>query len=176
MKKKIVDQTLLLLPMSLHLKASSNLQIEVSNQYKNLQFTENSVGCFFDTFIPLHRHSLHGSLSLAFLEGGHHSRLHGQFLQDYRPTDVITFPPDPEEDLAGEICVSVDQAINESKKHGLTFEKELSLYLIHGWLHLVGFNDLEDMDRKIMRQEEKKAMSLVEKHDTFPDFRLALGD
>ena len=41
----------------------------------------------------------------------------------------------------------------------------------------VGFNDLEDMDRKIMRQEEKKkAMSLVEKHNTFPDFRLALGD
>ena len=135
-EEKIVDQTLLLLPMSLHLKASSNLQIEISNQYNNLQFTENSVGCFFDTFIPcIIILSFTGSLSLAFLEGGHHSRLHGQFLQDYRPTDVITFPPDLEEDLAGEICVSVDCAINESKKHGLTFEKELSLYLIHGWLH-----------------------------------------
>ena len=85
---------------------------------------------------------------------------------------MITFPSDPEEDLAGEICVSVDQAIVESQKHGLSFEKELSLYLIHGWLHLVGFNDLEDLDRKIMRQEEKRTMTLVENRDAFPDFRL----
>ena len=143
---------------------------------KTLQFSEKSIGSFFDTFISLHHHSLKGSLSIAFLEGEHHSRLHGEFLQDFRPTDVITFPSDPEEDLAGEICVSVDQAIVESPKHGLSFEKELSLYLIHGWLHLVGFNDLEDLDRKVMRQEEKRTMTLVENRDAFPDFRLALED
>ena len=150
--------------------------IEVANQYRGLVYDFSRLEHFFEIIFSVHQHGLSGELSVVFMEESSHCDLHGKFLQDFRPTDVITFPPDPEEDLAGEICVSVDQAINESKNHGLSFEKELSLYLIHGWLHLVGFNDLEDMDRKIMRQEEKKAMSLVEKHNTFPDFRLALGD
>ena len=46
-------------------------------------------------------------LSVVFMEQDSHNQLHGEFLNDFRPTDVITFPADPVEDHAGEICVSV---------------------------------------------------------------------
>ena len=75
--------------------------------------------------------------------------------------------------MAGEICVSVDRAKQESDTRSLPFPEELSLYLIHGWLHLVGFDDLEKVDREVMRLEEQKVMGMVKKLDAWPDFRLA---
>ena len=67
-----------------------------------------------------------------FMEQNAHNQLHGQFLNDYRPTDVITFPADEEDGHAGEICVSVDKAMLESGlQESLLFE--VSLYLIHGY-------------------------------------------
>jgi len=174
MKRKRETHALPLIKMSTDLSSPSSLEIEVANHYPGLQFSGNSLKGFFFTFASLHQHSLKGSLSVAFLDGHHHSKLHGEFLQDFRPTDVITFPPDPDENMAGEICVSVDQAIEEAPKRNLSFVEELSLYLIHGWLHLVGFNDLDDLERKMMRQEEKRALEVVKKHCAWPDFRLAL--
>ena len=44
---------------------------------------------------------------------------------------------------------------------GFPIEEELSLYLIHGWLHLVGFDDIDSVDRKIIRLEEQRAMDLI---------------
>ena len=112
-------------------------------------------------------------LSVVFLNEEEHSKIHGDFLQDYRPTDVITFPADLENEMVGEICVSVDRAISEAESRNLPVEKELGLYLIHGWLHLVGFDDQNETDRKIMRREEANAMSVVDKDCLWPDFLLA---
>lgn len=112
-------------------------------------------------------------LSIAFLNKLAHSKIHGEFLQDFRPTDVITFPADPDNELIGEICVSVDQAIEEASHRELPFAQELSLYLVHGWLHLVGFDDQNEGDRKIMRCEEANALSVIEKDELWPDFLLA---
>jgi len=86
---------------------------------------------------------------------------------------VITFPADLENEMVGEICVSVDQAIEEAQSRNLIFDKELSLYLIHGWLHLVGFDDRNDTDRKIMRREEANTLAIIEKDELWPDFLLA---
>mgnify|MGYP001022490364 FL=1 len=102
-----------------------------------------------------------------------HNKLHGEFLNDYRPTDVITFPPDSEEGMAGEICVSVDQAMEESISRQISFVRELSLYLVHGWLHLVGFDDIEKVERQQMRIEEERSLTHVENLDFWPDFVLA---
>ena len=89
---------------------------------------------FFKSIFSLHDHKFKGVLSVVFLNEEEHSKIHGDFLQDYRPTDVITFPADPENELVGEICISVDQAMEEAESRNQSFTKELSLYLIHGWL------------------------------------------
>ena len=45
--------------------------------------------------------------------------------------------------------------------------------MVHGWLHLVGFDDVDEADRKIIRREEQRAMQLVRESDAWPDFLLA---
>ena len=149
------------------------ITIEIANFYPNLSFNEDEVRKFFKRIFLLHDHHASGVLSIAFLNKSAHSKVHGEFLQDFRPTDVITFPADPDNELVGEICISVDQAIEEAAHRDLPFEQELSLYLIHGWLHLVGFDDQSEDDRKIMRREEGNALSIVKKDKLWPNFLLA---
>jgi len=149
------------------------IAIELTNLYPGLTFHEEKVAELLQRVFLIHDHKAQGVLSVAFLKKAEHSKIHGEFLGDYRPTDVITFPADPENELVGEICISVDQAMEEAESRYESFTKELSLYLIHGWLHLVGFDDRNDADRKIMRREEANAMAVVEKDGLWPDFLLA---
>jgi probable rRNA maturation factor len=149
------------------------LKVESSNLYPALSFSDISLRIFFSHIFSLHHHDINGCLSLAFLGKKEHSDIHGRFLQDYRPTDVITFPADQKEGSAGEILISVDQAIMESRERGIPLPEELSLYLIHGWLHLIGFDDIDESDRKIMRREEKHAMDYIRELGAWPDFLLA---
>lgn len=77
------------------------------------------------------------------------AEVHGEFLEDPTPTDVITFHH-------GEILVSEDTARREGPSHGKTFPEELLLYVIHGLLHLNGHVDGSEPERTEMhrRQEE----------------------
>ena len=112
-----------------------------------------------------------GELSLAFLQEEQHNQLHADFLDDPSSTDVITFPGDPDEEMAGEICVSIDTAYSYSQEHGIDFSRELTLYLVHGWLHLAGFNDLNEEERQVMKKEEHVCMSLLETNSKIPMFK-----
>jgi probable rRNA maturation factor len=60
--------------------------------------------------------------------------VHGEFLDDPTPTDVITFHH-------GEILISLDTAARQAATHGLSIPDETALYLIHGLLHLAGWDD-----------------------------------
>ena len=148
-------------------------EIECANQYHGLEFKLVRLRKFFQAVFSLHHHNLVGELSIVFMDREAHNQLHGKYLKDFRPTDVITFPADQENELAGEICVSVDQAIDESRSREIPIKEELSLYLIHGWLHIIGFDDLEQIDREVMRLEEQRVMGYIKKLSLWPDFRLA---
>lgn len=115
-----------------------------------------------------------GELSVAFLSDEQLAQLHAEFLDDPSPTDVITFPGDVEDDLAGEICVSVDMALRVSESNkGFPFSEELTLYLVHGWLHLCGLDDLDDESRAQMREAESIAMDHLRARNTIPHFSLS---
>jgi len=149
------------------------LTVEINCLYSKLTFSTETIESLFEEVFSLHRHDCSGNLSVVFLDRVAHSKIHGDFLRDFRPTDVITFPSDPAEELAGEICISVDQAIEESKERSIPLSRELTLYLIHGWLHLVGFDDIEKVERKQMRFEEERSLKHIEKMKAWPDFILA---
>ena len=114
-----------------------------------------------------------GELSIAFVDEAEIVRMHQQFLNDPTATDVITFPGDPDEDLAGEICVCADYAAAQAPRFGQTFDAELTLYLVHGWLHLAGYDDIADADRVHMREGEARAMSAIVAAGRMPHFSLA---
>lgn len=147
--------------------------VQINNQYPRLVFSEESIEIFFDVLDSLTEYSIgKGELSIAFVNDSTIAQIHDEFLNDPCTTDVITFPANPQFDLAGEICVSVDHAISLSGHLKTSFAKELTLYLVHGWLHLAGLNDLTAPQSIAMRAAEKQVMNVLEKAGSIPDFRL----
>ncbi|WP_309398817.1 rRNA maturation RNase YbeY [Cerasicoccus maritimus] len=148
------------------------LQIN-AQQYSRLAVNEPSLErCFAQLDGWKAYHAPDGELSLVFLTDDELAQIHDDFLDDPTPTDVITFPGDAEMDFAGEICVSVDRAISEAPKHGWSFAEELTLYLVHGWLHLAGHDDLDDEARAEMRKAEKLCLERLKSMDAMPSFTL----
>ncbi|MBN1404768.1 MAG: rRNA maturation RNase YbeY [Opitutales bacterium] len=113
-----------------------------------------------------------GELSIAFVDAQGIIQMHEQFLADPTITDVITFPGDEEDDFAGEICVCTDFAAQQAPLFGQSFAEELCLYLVHGWLHLAGYDDIDDDDRAEMRKAEARTMALVREAGLVPKFEL----
>ncbi len=129
-----------------------------------------------------------GELSVAFLTDPALAGVHGAFMNDPSATDVITFEGDAAAGLAGEICVSVDTAARfvglarapaPAGKRGAAagalaekFSAEITLYVVHGWLHLAGYDDLQPAKKRRMRAAEKRAFSLLRRHAAMPEFVL----
>ena len=111
-----------------------------------------------------------GELSLAFLTDKAIARIHADFLDDPTPTDVITFEGNATLKSGGEICVSADTAAAYAAQHQHDFSQELTLYIVHGWLHLAGYDDLKPEKKRRMRAAEKRAMTLLTDAKTLPRF------
>jgi len=73
---------------------------------------------------------------------------------------------------AGEIIVSVDHARSRAEELGEPFSRELSLYLVHGWLHLAGYDDRNEADRAEMRKAEQIALGLLDNATLVIKFKL----
>ncbi|HVU17310.1 MAG TPA: rRNA maturation RNase YbeY [Candidatus Didemnitutus sp.] len=127
-----------------------------------------------------------GELSIAFLTDDALARIHDEFMQDPSATDVITFEgssdPAAGEHAAGEICVSVDTAaafvgLRPGKAAAAAathrFARELTLYVVHGWLHLAGYDDLQPEKKRRMRAAEKRALAILQAARCVPAFTLA---
>lgn len=113
-----------------------------------------------------------GSLSLVFLSDEALAQLHADFLDDPTTTDVITFEGQPAFGLAGEICVSADTAARYAVENRGDFATELTLYVVHGWLHLAGHDDLQPAKKRAMRRAEARALKLLQAEAAIPAFRL----
>ena len=151
-------------------ETSSKLRLAISNRCDRLSFRDPEVMLFFHALFAAKTTVLHGDLSIVFLDDAEISELHGRFLNEPIPTDVITFPGDAQEGFAGEICVSAETAWRESEERNIPFSRELCLYLAHGWLHLNGYDDCDEMDRRTMREAETEVLASAEKKGPLPAF------
>lgn len=95
-------------------------------------------------------------LSIALVDNRAIRKVHAGFLQDGSTTDVITFDYRPDGDA--ELVISAECALQEAKRRGVNPRHELALYLIHGIMHLAGYDDHKKADREKMRLAEKKLL------------------
>jgi probable rRNA maturation factor len=112
-------------------------------------------------------------LGLHFVSAKEMARVHEQFMNIPGSTDVITFDhgSNPPASVNGEIFISVEDAIAQAREFKTTWQSEAARYVVHGILHLLGFDDLEPGACKKMKQAENR---LVKKMDARFDLR-ALG-
>ena len=77
-------------------------------------------------------------------------------------TDVITFNlEDDNQPLDGEIYISIDDVNENSKKYNVSFDDEFKRVLIHGFLHILGFDDKTQKEKKEMTKLENINMKLI---------------
>ena len=96
-------------------------------------------------------------------------RLNQEFRSIDQPTDVLSFPQNadedpyiPEEVILGDIAVSLDIAKAQAKEHGLDFKEEVILLLIHGILHLLGYDhEISEQEEKQMRNKTRELFKLI---------------
>jgi probable rRNA maturation factor len=96
-------------------------------------------------------------VSIAIVDDPTIHALNQRYLQHDYPTDVLSFVLDQSADgLEGEVVVSIDTAVDQATEYGTSPQQELLLYVIHGMLHLVGFDDTTDDLRERMRAAERQ--------------------
>lgn len=102
-----------------------------------------------------------GHLDIAYITVERCCELHEQHFGDPDPTDVMTFPGDADEEHAGDIAICPQYAAEACLEHGTSFAEEVTLYLIHAWLHLAGFDDLNESSIAGMREAEERLMTYI---------------
>ncbi len=107
-------------------------------------------------------------VSVSLVDDEYIHRLNRHYRGVDRPTDVLSFAFDEgeeipdiegEDHLLGDIIISIDTAKRQAEEYGHTFERELAFLAVHGTLHLLGYDHMEEEETKIMRAEEKRVLA-----------------
>ncbi len=103
------------------------------------------------------------AVSVAFVDNPTIQRLNKQFLDHDGPTDVLTFPLSGPgaRILEGEIVIGAEIARIQAAERGHDEQAELALYVIHGILHLRGYDDTKTKAAKKMRERERHYLRLL---------------
>lgn len=113
------------------------------------------LSAFLDDLVHRHLEVKRCSLNYIFCTDEHLLQINKQFLDHDTFTDIITFDlSEGENDLTGEIYISVERVQENAAKFSTTYEQELHRVIFHGALHLCGFKDKKEADKKEMRRQE----------------------
>ncbi|MFC1508611.1 rRNA maturation RNase YbeY [Candidatus Omnitrophota bacterium] len=106
-------------------------------------------------------------LSLLFVNDSYIKKLNMKYRDIDSKTDVLAFSMREGEGLSkkspllGDVVISVETAKREAVKRNRSVQKEILLYLTHGILHLLGYDDENLKERKKMKMKEKDLMGLI---------------
>ena len=102
-----------------------------------------------------------GEVFFLFCSDNYLLDMNQRFLNHDTFTDIITFNNSVDENvISGEIYISLDRVKENATKTNQTFDNELYRVLIHGILHLIGFDDKSDTDERNMRLQEDISLAM----------------
>jgi rRNA maturation RNase YbeY len=102
-------------------------------------------------------------IRIVFIYDNEIKEINNRFLHHNSPTDVLSFNFE-EENLEGELYISIETAEQQAKEYKVSLTNELLRLLIHGVLHLLGYEDNTIKKRKIMHNLEDKYLQKILKH------------
>lgn len=94
------------------------------------------------------------SLSFLFVDDEEMLKYNKKYLQHESYTDVITFDSSKDKKIAGDIIISLERVNDNAKFYQVSYNYELQRVMAHGLLHLLGYNDKNKEEKKIIRKKE----------------------
>lgn len=110
-------------------------------------------------------------INLEFVQGQKIKEINKEYRNKDSITDVLSFPMFERDELVdmkfshiilGDIFVCLERVKEQSEEYGHSFDRELLYMVIHGILHLLGYDHENEKDKKIMREEEEKVLDIIE--------------
>ncbi len=95
-----------------------------------------------------------GRINIIFCSDKYLLDINMKFLKHDYYTDIITFDYCEGDVLSGDLFISIDSVRANSEFFGATFENELDRVIVHGLLHLIGYDDHTEAEQKVMREKE----------------------
>ncbi len=142
------------------------MRVHVVNQQEDLVIDEEQVRKIADHVISAEGKKT-DEVGIHFIDDPTMRRLHEEFFHDSSSTDCISFPMDALEEepysVLGDVFVCPATALAYSQQHNTLPLEEVTLYIVHGLLHLMGYDDIDPIDEAEMRKAEKKHMNLLQK-------------
>lgn len=102
-----------------------------------------------------------GDISVIFVSDEYLLQVNNQYLEHDYFTDIITFDYSEDHIVSGDLFISVDTVLSNSQDFNVTFLQELHRVIIHGVLHLIGFDDKSDADQEIMTKMENLSLEMM---------------
>ena len=103
-----------------------------------------------------------GDLSIIFCSDPYILDINLKYLQHDYFTDIITFDYCEGEKISGDLFISIDSVRENAVFYGTEFEDELNRVMVHGVLHLIGYDDHTKAEQKTMQEKENYYLSLRE--------------
>ena len=101
------------------------------------------------------------SISFIFCSDNYLQKINTEFLNHNALTDVITFNYTKKNNLVGDVFISAERVKENAKIYNIKFKEELARVMIHGVLHLIGYNDKKEKEIILMRKLENEFLKIV---------------
>ena len=106
-----------------------------------------------------------GSITIIFCSDQYILKINREFLNHDYYTDIITFDYCENRNISGDLLISLETVRSNSEKFDTDFSDELNRVIIHGILHLIGFDDSTPELKANIRKEEDKALEILQNMD-----------
>lgn len=108
-------------------------------------------------------------VSISLVDNEEIHELNRMYRQKDSPTDVLSFPMLEKGDkpdtagliLLGDIIISIPKAVEQAKEYGHSFEREICYLTIHGMFHLLGYDHIDEEEKREMRAREKQVIKIL---------------
>ncbi|MCL4142647.1 UNVERIFIED_CONTAM: hypothetical protein GTU68_061415 [Idotea baltica] len=134
--------------------------IEYSYQKEFVFNNQNSISNWLSAVIVAENYK-EDTINYIFCDDNYLFELNVKHLKHNTLTDIITFNYNLGKTISTDIFISIDRVVENAQKFDVDFENELHRVMIHGILHLCGYNDKTDDEKSLMRNKEDYYLSLL---------------
>ena len=137
------------------------MKVQIENQQKRIKIDKRKIRVKVTQLLKL-TGCVNKEISITLVDDEAIQRINKQYLSKDRPTNVISFSlqegefGDINPEMLGDVVISVDTAIRDADKGNLSFDEEIFFLIIHGLLHLLGYNHVNTSKANTLKMKQKE--------------------